>query len=145
MYPAQAASTTRDSAAAGRQGQPDDLCDISHRRTSIAASTSSGTSSRSGSLRCGTNTVVRPARCAASSFCLTPPIGSTRPFSVTSPVIPTSDRTGRPVAIETRAVTMVTPAEGPSLGTAPAGTWTWMSRSSAVRSVMPSSSAWART
>ena len=55
-----------------------------------------GTSSRSGSLRFGTNTVVRPARWAASSFCFTPPIGSTRPFSVTSPVIPTSERTGRP-------------------------------------------------
>src|SRR5207244_1972923 len=40
---------------------------------------------------------VSPARCAASSFCLTPPIGSTRPCSVTSPVIPTLLRTGRPV------------------------------------------------
>ena len=59
--------------------------------TSSASSTSAGTSSRSGSLRCGMKTVDRPARCAASSFCLTPPIGSTRPFSVTSPVIPTSD------------------------------------------------------
>ena len=43
------------------------------------------------------NTVVTPARWAASSFCLTPPIGSTRPFRVTSPVIATSERTGRPV------------------------------------------------
>ena len=44
--------------------------------TSSAASTSAGTSSRSGSLRFGTNTVFSPARWAASSFCFTPPIGS---------------------------------------------------------------------
>ena len=97
--------------------------------TLIVSSTSAGTSSRSGSLRCGTNTVVSPARWAASSFCFTPPIGSTRPFSVTSPVMPTSERTGPAGAIDTSAVTIVTPAEGPSLGTAPAGTWTWICRS----------------
>ena len=114
-------------------------------RTSIASSTSAGTSSRSGSLRLGRNTVVSPARWAASSFCLAPPIGSTRPFRVTSPVIPTSERTGRPSAIEVRAVTMVTPADGPSLGTAPAGTWMWMCRSSTAGSSIPSSAAWART
>ena len=42
--------------------------------------------------------VVMPARCAASSFCLTPPIGSTRPVSDTSPVIADVARTGRPTA-----------------------------------------------
>ena len=62
--------------------------------TSSRSRTASGTSSRSGPLRCGRITVVSPARCAASTFCLTPPIGSTRPCSVTSPVIPTSARTG---------------------------------------------------
>ena len=87
--------------------------------TSMASSTSAGTSSRSGSLRFGRKTVVSPARWAASSFCLTPPIGSTRPLRVTSPVIPTSERTGRPSAIDVSAVTMVTPADGPSFGTAP--------------------------
>src|SRR5207302_7821336 len=91
-------------------------------RISSWSRTDSGTSSRSGSLRCGRKTVVRPARCAASSFCLTPPIGSTRPFNVTSPVMPTSDRTARPLASDARAVTIVTPADGPSFGTAPAGT-----------------------
>src|SRR5688572_32094835 len=39
-------------------------------------------------------------------------------------------RTTRPVSSETRAVAIVTPAEGPSLGMAPAGTCTWMSERS---------------
>ena len=38
-----------------------------------------------------------PARCAASVFSFKPPIGNTLPRSVTSPVIATSRRTGRPV------------------------------------------------
>ena len=37
-------------------------------------------------------------------------------------------RTGMPVITETIAVTMATPADGPSFGVAPSGTWTWMSR-----------------
>ncbi len=32
--------------------------------------------------------------------------------------------TGMPVRAETIAVTMATPADGPSLGVAPSGTWT---------------------
>jgi len=76
-------------------------------------------------LRAGRKIVVIPARWAAMSFCFTPPIGRTRPFSVTSPVMATSERTARPEASEASAVTIVTPAEGPSLGTAPAGTWMW--------------------
>ncbi len=72
-----------------------------------------------------------PARTAPSTFSLTPPIGSTRPESVISPVIAMSWRAGRPERAETRAVAIVTPAEGPSLGMAPAGTWMWMSRSKA--------------
>jgi hypothetical protein len=55
---------------------------------------------------------------------LTPPIGSTLPCSVTSPVIPTDDFTGRPLASDASAVVIVMPALGPSFGTAPAGTWT---------------------
>ncbi len=65
--------------------------------------------------------MVTPARSAASSFCFTPPIGSTRPVSDTSPVIATSARTLRPESSEASAVVMVMPALGPSLGTAPAG------------------------
>ncbi len=45
---------------------------------------------------------------------------------------------------ETRAVTIVTPADGPSFGTAPAGKCTWIDRSNADGS-MPSSPACART
>ena len=55
----------------------------------ICSRTDAGTSSRSPRLRSGRITSVRPAACAASTFCLTPPIGSTRPCSVTSPVMPT--------------------------------------------------------
>ena len=46
------------------------------------------------------------------------------PRSVISPVMARSPRTGRRVASEASAVTMVTPADGPSLGMAPAGTCT---------------------
>ena len=56
-----------------------------------------------------------------------PPTGSTRPRSVISPVIARFVRTGRPVSSEASAVAIVTPADGPSFGIAPAGTWTCMS------------------
>ena len=88
---------------------------------------SSGTSSRSASLRLGMITVVMPARCAARVFSLSPPMGSTWPVRVTSPVMATSLLTGVPVTSEQIAVAIVTPALGPSLGIAPAGTWMWMS------------------
>ena len=47
--------------------------------------------------------------------------GSTSPLRVTSPVMAVSDLTHRPVKSDTRTVTIVTPADGPSLPTAPAG------------------------
>jgi hypothetical protein len=47
---------------------------------------------------------VRPAAWAASAFCLKPPIGSTRPRSVTSPVMPTVCLTGRPDRSEAMSV-----------------------------------------
>lgn len=53
--------------------------------------------------------------------------GSTRPLSVISPLMATSDLTSRPLKSEARQVTMVTPADGPSLVTAPAGKCRWMS------------------
>ena len=59
-----------------------------------------------------------PARCAASDFSFTPPIGSTWPVSVTSPVIATSLRTGRALISEASATTIATPADGPSAGVA---------------------------
>mgnify|MGYP007043255864 CR=1 FL=1 len=68
----------------------------------------------------------------------------TRPRRVISPVMQMSPRTVFPVSAEMSAVTSVTPAEGPSLGVAPAGTWIWMSVCSAKSGAMPSSSALAR-
>jgi hypothetical protein len=46
-------------------------------------------------------------------------------------------RTGMPVRTETIAVTMATPADGPSFGVAPSGTCTWMSRFSNSDAGMP--------
>ena len=67
-------------------------------------------------------TVVMPARSAARTFSLTPPIGSTSPRSEISPVMAVSLLTVRPVSSEASAMNMATPALGPSLGMAPAGT-----------------------
>ena len=77
--------------------------------------------------RAGRSTRFSPARWAASDFSRMPPIGSTWPVSVISPVMPTSSATGSPRTSEAIAVAIVTPAEGPSFGTAPAGTWMWTS------------------
>ena len=86
-----------------------------------------------------------PARCAASTFSFTPPIGSTLPRSVISPVIATSFRTGTRVSAETSAVASVMPADGPSFGMAPSGTWTWTSVLRLKSFGMPNSSAFVRT
>ena len=74
-------------------------------------------------------TVWTPARFAATTFSFRPPIGSTLPSSVISPVIATSSRVGTPVRAETSAVAIVIPAEGPSFGMAPSGRCTWTSMS----------------
>ena len=58
--------------------------------------TAAGNSTRSFSFSDGISTVVMPPRKAASSFSFSPPIGSTLPRSVTSPVIATSRRTANP-------------------------------------------------
>ena len=58
-------------------------------------------------------------------LCWSPPIGSTRPWSVISPVIPIVCFTGRSVRSEAIAVAIVMPALGPSFGIAPAGTCRW--------------------
>jgi hypothetical protein len=84
-----------------------------------------------------------PLRCAASAFSFSPPIGSTWPVSVISPVIATSSRTGRALMSDTSAVAMVIPALGPSFGIAPAGTWMWTSCSPNQSSPSPGASfAW---
>ena len=79
------------------------------------------------SLRRGSITRSMPARGAASTFSLMPPTGSTRPRSEISPVIATLPRARRPESAERIAVASATPAEGPSFGTAPAGTCRWIS------------------
>ena len=87
----------------------------------------SGISSTSAALSSGATMWRIPRRCAASAFSFRPPIGSTCPLSVISPVIAVSERTGRPVTREAIAVAIVMPALGPSFGMAPAGTCTWRS------------------
>ena len=47
--------------------------------------------------------------------------------------------------MDTIAVVMVTPADGPSLGIAPAGTWIWISVFSKKSLLIPNVSAWERT
>src|ERR1051326_6545749 len=59
--------------------------------------------------------------------------------------MPTVCFTGRPLRSDESAVTIVTPALGPSFGIAPAGTCTWKRFSSSSDSSIPSSSACART
>ena len=81
-----------------------------------------GISARSLVLSSGISTMRMPPRCAASSFSFSPPIGSTWPRSVISPVIATSERTGTLVSADTSAVHMPMPALGPSFGVAPSGT-----------------------
>ena len=74
-----------------------------------------------------------------------PPIGSTWPVSVISPVMPTSSATGWSRMSDAIAVAIVTPADGPSFGTAPAGTWMCTSCFANQSSSTSSSSACERT
>jgi len=64
---------------------------------------------------------------------------------VISPVIPTSSATGSPRSSDAIAVAIVTPAEGPSFGTAPAGTCTCRSWSANQPGSTPSSPECERT
>ncbi len=75
-------------------------------------------------------TVWIPARFAARIFSFIPPTGSTLPRSVNSPVMAMRAATLRPVNVDARDVSIVMPAEGPSLGMAPSGTWMCTSFSS---------------
>ncbi len=63
-----------------------------------------------------------PARFAARIFSLIPPTGNTLPRKVISPVIAKNGFTFLCVNADVSAVNIVTPAEGPSFGIAPAGT-----------------------
>src|SRR5688500_17396223 len=95
--------------------------------TVILSRMSAGTSSQSLRFSSGNRTCFKPLRAAARTFSLMPPTGSTRPRKLISPVIAKSDRTGRRIKSDASATVIVTPALGPSLGVAPAGTWICMS------------------
>jgi hypothetical protein len=88
----------------------------------ICCETDFGISTRSFRFSSGMSTVRMPPRMAASNFSFSPPIGSTRPRKVISPVIATSARTGMRVSVDTSAVAIAMPALGPSFGVAPSGT-----------------------
>ena len=75
---------------------------------------------------------------------MTPPIGSRRPVRVISPVMANPLAEATPRTADSIAAARVMPAEGPSLGMAPSGTCTWMSRSFAKSAGMPSSACRAR-
>ena len=100
---------------------------------------SAESSSTSGLFSFGTNTVLIPAFLAASNFSFRPPMGRILPRRVISPVIATSARAFWPVMADIMAVAMVTPAEGPSFGTAPSGIWMWISWFLKKSSSMPCS------
>src|ERR1035437_7549679 len=70
------------------------------------------------SLSLGIRTVSMPYLLAAISFSFKPPIGSTFPLSVISPVMAILFEAGLPEIAEYRAIAIVIPAEGPSLGIA---------------------------
>ena len=86
-----------------------------------------------------------PDLTAARSFSLSPPMGSTLPLRVISPVMATFPFTGMPVSALAMAVAIVMPALGPSLGTAPSGTCRCISFSLNSFSSIPSISALAWT
>src|SRR5216683_697385 len=72
-------------------------------------------------------------------------MGRILPRRVISPVIATSFRTGTPLARDASAVMIATPADGPSLGIAPAGTCTWIDFPSKARGSSSSREALDRT
>src|SRR6185295_16741047 len=85
----------------------------SQNTNSTSSRTTLGTSSKSLRLRAGSSTLRMPARCAATVFSLTPPIGNTRPRKLISPVIARLWATVRFVNSDTSDVYMATPALGP--------------------------------
>ncbi len=88
--------------------------------------TCSGISSRSLALPWGKITCLILLRRAAMTFSFKPPMGSTLPTRESSPVIASDFLSFLPVARERSAEASVIPADGPSLGVAPAGTCRWM-------------------
>lgn len=91
----------------------------------------------SASFAAGRTPVAIPNRHAASTFSGVPATGSTCPPSVSSPVIATSHRTGRPVNAETMAAATVTPAEAPSFDRTASGRCTYRSVASSKLASTP--------
>ena len=106
--------------------------------------TEGGISSRSTWFWSGRMISLMPARCAARTLFLMPPTGRTWPRRVISPVMARPFLMGRFDSSDTRAQSRATPAEGPSLGMEPAGTWMWRSALSKKSSSMPRNGARAR-
>ena len=79
--------------------------------------------SRSRMLRSGMMISLMPLRLAARIFSLRPPMGMTRPVSVSSPVIASAGLIVSSRYIDQSAEKSVMPADGPSLGVAPSGIW----------------------
>ena len=90
-------------------------------------------------------TVFTPERAAAKTFDLIPPTGRIFPRNVISPVIASDGFNGLCINNDASAIAMVRPADGPSFGIAPAGTWMWMSDFSKIFGSMPSCCARDRT
>ena len=80
----------------------------SNQTNSTCLRTSSGISSKSLRLRAGSMTRRMPAPCAATTFSLMPPTGSTSPRRLISPVIAVSLRTVRSVISETNLIVALT-------------------------------------
>ena len=74
----------------------------------------------------GKITIFAPALLAATVFSLKPPIRSTFPVTVNSPVIAIVGSNGRSSASDNRLVAIVIPALGPSFCTAPSGQCKWI-------------------
>ena len=89
--------------------------------------------------------MVNPARWAASTFWRTPPMGSTRPCRVTSPVMPTTERTGHVAEQADQRGGHGDPGRGPVLRDGPGGTWTWNRLPAKTAGSIPRPSACDRT
>ena len=89
---------------------------------STVSKTALGTSIKSFLFSIGIKTFLMPALCAANNFSFKPPIGSTSPLNVISPVMATFLSTEISVIADIIDVTIPTPADGPSFGVAPSGT-----------------------
>ena len=89
--------------------------------------TTGSISCRSLSFSAGMITVCMPWRKPAMVFSFSPPMGSTPAAQGDFPCHGHPAAHAAPVRAETTAVAMVTPADGPSLGTAASGKWMWIS------------------